>query len=426
VAGGADAGAARQVTKVRLAQKQREGIAEARSGRRSPVRASRRAAAPLPRTCPAVIIALPHAPRRSSAAHDTCHAEAPCTLGLPTKQARKGGASAYTLLCPPTHTGVCRSLSGCVPERHCRRGTRARAPTAQARAARAACGARGWRGRFARRPPWRPAMPRCGASASWPALSASCRTPCQARSARRAAPPAGQPAPRARQRPSGVISQVCIACLPCARGTRECAYLNTHRCLCLVLCLQTGGRNPWPQGPSPHRWPNRGHACVLVERTGSLEPFPEGGRGRGQAYGRTTYLATTLERVPRGTEGAVSAEGTAAGLAAAVAFSSVAAALGQARPAAQRPVLHAHACAWRQVHVLGLRALEGRQPARPPQPPYSAACRAGPAQHASCRGVCAAGLHRSTCMCLESTAAPACVWPLLRWQTRAVEPACAS
>ena len=30
--------AVRQVTKVKLAQKQREGIAEARSGRRSPVR----------------------------------------------------------------------------------------------------------------------------------------------------------------------------------------------------------------------------------------------------------------------------------------------------------------------------------------------------------------------------------------------------
>ncbi|KAK9832648.1 hypothetical protein WJX81_006957 [Elliptochloris bilobata] len=49
----------------------------------------------------------------------------------------------------------------------------------------------------------------------------------------------------------------------------------------------------------------------------------------GKAYGRTTYLATTLQRVPRGTEGAVSAEGTAAGLAAAIAFAALAAALGQ-------------------------------------------------------------------------------------------------
>eukprot|EP00271_Cylindrocystis_brebissonii_P013622 TRINITY_DN3362_c0_g1_i3.p1 TRINITY_DN3362_c0_g1~~TRINITY_DN3362_c0_g1_i3.p1 ORF type:complete len:302 (-),score=42.11 TRINITY_DN3362_c0_g1_i3:156-1061(-) len=37
----------------------------------------------------------------------------------------------------------------------------------------------------------------------------------------------------------------------------------------------------------------------------------------GKAYGQTTYLVTTLERVPRGTEGAVSLEGTLAGLVAA-------------------------------------------------------------------------------------------------------------
>lgn len=49
----------------------------------------------------------------------------------------------------------------------------------------------------------------------------------------------------------------------------------------------------------------------------------------GKAYGRTTFLCTTLERVPRGTEGAVSAEGTAAGVAAALFFAAMAAALGQ-------------------------------------------------------------------------------------------------
>ena len=48
-----------------------------------------------------------------------------------------------------------------------------------------------------------------------------------------------------------------------------------------------------------------------------------------QAYGKTTYLVTTFERVPRGTEGAVSLEGTLAGAAAAVGFSAVALALGQ-------------------------------------------------------------------------------------------------
>ena len=48
-----------------------------------------------------------------------------------------------------------------------------------------------------------------------------------------------------------------------------------------------------------------------------------------QAYGKTTYLITTLRRVPRGTEGAVSLEGTAGGVAAALGFATVAAAAGQ-------------------------------------------------------------------------------------------------
>lgn len=34
----------------------------------------------------------------------------------------------------------------------------------------------------------------------------------------------------------------------------------------------------------------------------------------GKAYGKTTYLVTTLKTVPRGTEGAVSLEGTLAGV----------------------------------------------------------------------------------------------------------------
>lgn len=48
-----------------------------------------------------------------------------------------------------------------------------------------------------------------------------------------------------------------------------------------------------------------------------------------QAYGQTTYLITTLKRVPRGTEGAISAEGTLAGAGAALAFAALAAAIGQ-------------------------------------------------------------------------------------------------
>ncbi len=44
----------------------------------------------------------------------------------------------------------------------------------------------------------------------------------------------------------------------------------------------------------------------------------------GKAYGRRTFLITTLQPVPRGTEGAVSLEGTLAGAAASVALAAVA------------------------------------------------------------------------------------------------------
>lgn len=44
----------------------------------------------------------------------------------------------------------------------------------------------------------------------------------------------------------------------------------------------------------------------------------------GKAYGKTTYLITTLKPVPRGTEGAVSLEGTIAGIAASVVLAVIA------------------------------------------------------------------------------------------------------
>lgn len=43
----------------------------------------------------------------------------------------------------------------------------------------------------------------------------------------------------------------------------------------------------------------------------------------GKAYGKSTFLITTLQPVPRGTEGAVSLEGTAAGIVASVAIALV-------------------------------------------------------------------------------------------------------
>ncbi|EXB54078.1 putative membrane protein [Morus notabilis] len=49
----------------------------------------------------------------------------------------------------------------------------------------------------------------------------------------------------------------------------------------------------------------------------------------GKAYGKTTYLVTTFKVVPRGTEGAVSVEGTFAGVLASILLASVACLMGQ-------------------------------------------------------------------------------------------------
>ena len=43
----------------------------------------------------------------------------------------------------------------------------------------------------------------------------------------------------------------------------------------------------------------------------------------GKAYGKSTFLITTLQPVPRGTEGAVSLEGTVAGMLASIAIALV-------------------------------------------------------------------------------------------------------
>ena len=48
----------------------------------------------------------------------------------------------------------------------------------------------------------------------------------------------------------------------------------------------------------------------------------------GKAWGRSTFLVTTLNRVPPGTPGAMSLEGTAAGVLAAVALAAVGVAFG--------------------------------------------------------------------------------------------------
>jgi len=81
----------------------------------------------------------------------------------------------------------------------------------------------------------------------------------------------------------------------------------------------------------------------------------------GKAYGRTTYLAAPPFRpVPRGTEGAVSAEGTGAGALAALAFALAALVLGQlAGPGEAAAVVAAAALANAFESALGATA-QGR------------------------------------------------------------------
>ena len=59
----------------------------------------------------------------------------------------------------------------------------------------------------------------------------------------------------------------------------------------------------------------------------------------GKAYGKTCYLSTTLKRVPPGTEGAVSLEGTLAGFAGSVVAAAYAVAVGLTPRQAMAPVI---------------------------------------------------------------------------------------
>ncbi|CAL8472376.1 g11919 [Coccomyxa elongata] len=84
--------------------------------------------------------------------------------------------------------------------------------------------------------------------------------------------------------------------------------------LCAVAALATGRLQPWQIG----------FVASFVSKLSDTVSSEIG-----KAYGQTTYLITTMQRVPRGTEGAVSAEGTAAGAAAAVLFAGMAVLVGQ-------------------------------------------------------------------------------------------------
>ncbi|EFN51816.1 hypothetical protein CHLNCDRAFT_27602 [Chlorella variabilis] len=84
--------------------------------------------------------------------------------------------------------------------------------------------------------------------------------------------------------------------------------------VCAAAALWLGDPFPWRVGFAAS------FASKLADTTSSEI---------GKAYGRTTYLITSLQRVPRGTEGAVSLEGTMAGVAAAAGLAGLAFALGQ-------------------------------------------------------------------------------------------------
>lgn len=76
----------------------------------------------------------------------------------------------------------------------------------------------------------------------------------------------------------------------------------------------------------------------------------------GKAYGKTTYLITTLKLVPPGTEGAVSAEGTAAGVVGSIVLSLYAIALNLVGWSALAPLLLAAVFATTCESLIGASA----------------------------------------------------------------------
>lgn len=78
----------------------------------------------------------------------------------------------------------------------------------------------------------------------------------------------------------------------------------------------------------------------------------------GKVYGKTAYLVTTLAVVPRGTEGAVSVEGTAAGVVASVAMGALAVAVGLIPPSGVAVVAVAAAVATTVESIIGATVQE--------------------------------------------------------------------
>ncbi|KAJ1285228.1 hypothetical protein BS78_03G263800 [Paspalum vaginatum] len=102
------------------------------------------------------------------------------------------------------------------------------------------------------------------------------------------------------------------------RGPGSVIGSSAAGCICALLSIYHGGGTAFSE-----LWTLGFVAsfCTKLSDTVSSEI--------GKAFGRTTYLVTTLKVVPRGTEGAISIEGTLAGILASVFLASIGYLLGQ-------------------------------------------------------------------------------------------------
>ncbi|KAJ4843179.1 Protein vte6, chloroplastic [Turnera subulata] len=102
------------------------------------------------------------------------------------------------------------------------------------------------------------------------------------------------------------------------RGPASVIGSSAAGCVCAFLSIYGAGGAPFSQ---LCRLGFVASFCTKLNDTVSSEI--------GKAYGKITYLVTTFKVVPRGTEGAVSVEGTLAGLFASIALASVACLMGE-------------------------------------------------------------------------------------------------
>lgn len=102
------------------------------------------------------------------------------------------------------------------------------------------------------------------------------------------------------------------------RGPGSVIGSSSAACVCALLSINGVGGNAFSR-----LWQLGFVACFCTKLSDTVSSEI------GKAYGKTTYLVTTLKAVPRGTEGAVSIEGTFAGLIASILLASIACIMGQ-------------------------------------------------------------------------------------------------